>query len=111
MESNKRRTVELTRARASDNFEHKKLVEKHAIAPRVQRIVRRLAQRVYLRSDLLSDAQTHPLSTSAISEIAKSRSDSDWINRLPILHMASPPMMTLRIRLASLRTSTTRTAP
>src|SRR6185436_305345 len=36
-------TVELTRARASDNFESIKLLEKHAIAPRVQRFVRRVA--------------------------------------------------------------------
>ena len=32
-------TVELTRARASDNFELEKHLKKHAIAPRVQRIV------------------------------------------------------------------------
>jgi hypothetical protein len=34
-------TVELTRARASDNVKKKRLVEKRAVAPRVQRFVRR----------------------------------------------------------------------
>jgi hypothetical protein len=34
-----RRTFELPRARASDNFESDKLVEKRAVAPRVQRRV------------------------------------------------------------------------
>jgi hypothetical protein len=55
-------TIELTRARASDNVKWKRLLEKRAIAPRVERIVGLPlgeSQVLWFESSLLSNSREH----------------------------------------------------